>query len=67
MTTLNFLIVVYFYLHICLSMAWGRGTDKYMNGSYVTETCLHDEHTTCNIGRRSLVIYVRIYTLRTAL
>jgi len=24
-----------------------------MNGSYVTETCLHDEQTTCNMNTSS--------------
>jgi hypothetical protein len=38
----------WFNLHICLSMAWGKGTERYMNGSYVTDTCLHVEQTTCN-------------------
>jgi hypothetical protein len=42
------LSTLWFNLHICLSMAWGKGTERYMNGSYVTDTCLHVEQTTCN-------------------
>lgn len=30
----------------CRSIACGSGTDKYINGSYVTETCLHSAQTT---------------------
>ncbi len=31
---------------ICLIMAFGRGTGRYMNGSKLTETKLHTEQTT---------------------
>jgi hypothetical protein len=37
----------------CLSSAWGMGTERYMNGSKVTDTCRHSEQTTCGITSNS--------------
>lgn len=45
------------YSHIWRSMARGRGTDRYMKGSNVTDTWWHSWHTTCQGNTNYKIIF----------